>query len=200
MLKLKNIEFGYSKNELVLKDFSLEVREGETLALLGSSGCGKSTILRIIAGLETPHLGTVEINQVNITSTPTNKRDIGFVFQEYALFPHMSVEKNIGYGLHHHDKTKIKDTAEMVGIADLLHRYPHELSGGQRQRVALARAICYSPKLLLLDEPFSNLDTELKDQIRIDLKKILSETGITTILVTHDEDDANTLADKIVSL
>ncbi len=200
MLRLSNIDFGYSKDEPVLKNFNLEVQEGETLAILGSSGCGKSTILRIIAGLESPQKGCIKINNVDFTKVPTNNREIGFVFQEYALFPHMNVEKNIGYGLHKKDSVKVRSTAEMVGIGELLHRYPHELSGGQRQRVALARAICYSPKLLLLDEPFSNLDTKLKDQIRLDLKKILSKTNITTILVTHDEEDANSLADKIVSL
>ncbi len=202
MLKLENIKFKYdNSNELILEGFNLELAEGETLAILGASGCGKSTILRIIAGLEIPQKGSVYINGVDVSKVPTEKRNVGFVFQEYALFPHMTVYDNINYGLNSKgNKKKIEDVAKLVGISEYLKRYPHELSGGQRQRVALARSIAYQPNILLLDEPFSNLDTELKDQIRNDLKNILNKTNITTILVTHDKDDANVLADKILSL
>ena len=202
MLKLKNIKFKYdNSNEQVLDKFNLELSEGETLAILGASGCGKSTILRIIAGLEIPQDGSVYINGKDVSKVPTEKRNVGFVFQEYALFPHMTVYDNINYGLNSKgNKEKIEEVANLVGISEYLKRYPHELSGGQRQRVALARSIAYQPNILLLDEPFSNLDTELKDQIRNDLKNILNKTNITTILVTHDKDDAKVLADHVLSL
>jgi len=202
MLKLESIKFKYdNSNEQILDGFNLELAEGETLAILGASGCGKSTILRIIAGLEIPQEGSVYINDVDVSKVPTEKRNVGFVFQEYALFPHMTVYENINYGLNSKgNKKKIEEVAKLVGITEYLKRYPHELSGGQRQRVALARSIAYQPNILLLDEPFSNLDTELKDQIRNDLKNILNKTNITTILVTHDKDDAEVLADKVLSL
>lgn len=200
MISLKNIKFKYDNSkELVLDNLSLDVKKGERMAIIGASGCGKSTILRIIAGLETPQAGDVYINDERMNGTPTEARNIGFMFQEYALFPHMTVYQNIKYGLKQ-DNGKVAEIAEVVGIEEYLERYPHELSGGQRQRVALARSVVYEPSVLLLDEPFSNLDTELKDHIRLDLLEILKKLQITTILVTHDKEDANVLADKVVSL
>ncbi len=202
MLRLENISFNYDNSkELVLNNFSLSIEEGTTLAILGASGCGKSTILRIIAGLEKPQKGSVYIKEKEITKTPTEKRNIGFLFQEYALFPHMTVYENINYGLPKgRNQLRVNEIAQLVGVEEFLKRYPHELSGGQRQRVALARAIVYKPEVLLLDEPFSNLDTELREQIRNDIKDILDKTDITTILVTHDKEDADVLADKVLSL
>ncbi|XMB85141.1 ABC transporter ATP-binding protein [Mycoplasmatota bacterium WC44] len=200
MLKLENVKFKYdNSDELVLDNFLLSLKRGSTLAILGSSGCGKSTILRLIAGLEKPSEGNIYINGENVNKLPTEKRNIGFLFQDYALFPHMNVYDNIKFGLDKKsdEQAIIEEVATLVGVKQYLKRYPHELSGGQRQRVALARAIAYKPNLLLLDEPFSNLDTDLKDQIRRDLKEIISKTDITTILVTHDELDAKALADEI---
>lgn len=200
MLKLENIKFKYdNSNELVLDGFNLSLEKGKTLALLGASGCGKSTILRLIAGLEKPNEGNVLINGEIVNRIPTEKRNIGFLFQEYALFPHMNVYDNIKFGLDKKSNHEliINEVASLVGVVKYLNRFPHELSGGQRQRVALARAIAYKPNLLLLDEPFSNLDTDLKDQIRKDLLEIISKTDITTVLVTHDELDAKALADEI---
>lgn len=200
MISLQNIDFKYdNSNELVLNNLSLDVEKGKILAIIGASGCGKSTILRIIAGLEKPQSGNVFINGKDVSNTPTENRNVGFMFQEYALFPHMTVYQNILFGLKK-DNGRVKEIATIVGIEELLERYPHELSGGQRQRVALARSVAYEPSVLLLDEPFSNLDTELKDHIRIDLLKILKKLEITTILVTHDKEDAEVLADEVVNL
>lgn len=200
MISLQNIDFKYdNSNELVLNNLSLDVEKGKILAIIGASGCGKSTILRIIAGLEKPQSGNVFINGKDVSNTPTENRNVGFMFQEYALFPHMTVYQNILFGLKK-DNGRVKEIATIVGIEELLERYPHELSGGQRQRVALARSVAYEPSVLLLDEPFSNLDTDLKDHIRIDLLKILKKLEITTILVTHDKEDAEVLADEVVNL
>ncbi|XMB66895.1 ABC transporter ATP-binding protein [Mycoplasmatota bacterium zrk1] len=202
MLRLVDINFKYNSSEEVLSNFNLSLSKGDTLAILGPSGCGKSTILRIIAGLEKPSSGNVYINDLSVNNLPTEKRNIGFVFQEYALFPHMNVYDNIRFGLNKNNNVEqsVEEVANLVGVREYLKRYPHELSGGQRQRVALARAIIYKPDLLLLDEPFSNLDTDLKSQIRKDLKEVISKTNITTIIVTHDELDAKELADEIITL
>jgi iron(III) transport system ATP-binding protein len=186
----------------------MEVEDGEIVCLLGESGSGKSTILRIISGLEKSSKGTVIINDSihqnkNIFVLP-EKRNIGMVFQDYALFPHMSVEKNILFGMKIKDKKekkkKLFQISKMVGIEKLLKRSPHNLSGGQQQRVAFARALASDPKVILLDEPFSNLDTNLKQNIRRDLKDIIKKSNIPTILVSHDKNDAYDLADKIVIL
>jgi iron(III) transport system ATP-binding protein len=186
----------------------MEVEDGEIVCSLGESGSGKSTILRIISGLEKSSKGTVIINDSihqnkNIFVLP-EKRNIGMVFQDYALFPHMSVEKNILFGMKIKDKKekkkKLFQISKMVGIEKLLKRSPHNLSGGQQQRVAFARALASDPKVILLDEPFSNLDTNLKQNIRRDLKDIIKKSNIPTILVSHDKNDAYDLADKIVIL
>lgn len=204
MLNLKNINFGYDQNTQVLSNFNLDVQKGEVVAIKGPSGCGKSTILRLIAGLENNQEGEILLEGIDITSIPTNKRKIGFVFQSFALFPHLSVRKNIEFGLQNKSKSEkdslVEEIAKKVEISDLLDRYPHQISGGQKQRVAIARSLIVKPKVLLLDEPFTALDEDLKEQVRKDIKRILNLFEITTILVTHDKTDATALDAKIVYL
>ncbi len=195
MIELKNITFQYDKNSKVLKDFNLEVKKGEIVAIKGRSGKGKSTILRIIAGLEKPLSGEIIFDHEVINHIPTYKRSVGYVFQNHALFPHLTVRKNIEFGIRDDSNKKqlVTEIAKKVEIEELLDRYPHEISGGQRQRVAIARSVIKKPKVLLLDEPFTALDEELKDSIRKDIYKILNKFHITTILVTHDVNDAKAL-------
>ncbi len=202
MIEVKNIYFEYDKKTKVINDFSMRVDEGEIVTIQGSSGLGKSTILRIIAGLEKPKSGKVLIDNIDITNLPTNRRNVGYVFQNHALFPHLTVRKNIAYGLPNtSDKEKmIKDVAEKVEVLELLDRYPHEISGGQKQRVAIARSLVTKPKVLLLDEPFTGLDQNLKVTIRRDVQKILNKFNITTILVTHDLEDAKALVSRVIQL
>ncbi len=186
----------------------MELDKGEVLAILGESGIGKSTMLRIIAGLEEAHKGSMTIGDKIIFSEklfvePKN-RGIGMVFQDYALFPHMTVKKNIQYGLKKMSKAEKENIAmEMLKLANLVEhkdKYPYELSGGQQQRVAIARAIAPKPEILLLDEPFSNLDANLQEKIRDEIKEILKKAVITSIFVTHDREDAKVLADKVIVL
>jgi iron(III) transport system ATP-binding protein len=184
---------------------SLTVTQGEILALLGPSGCGKTTTLRIIAGFETPDSGTVTIRGEPMTGpgrvVPPEQRGIGIVFQDGALFPHLTVADNVGFGLRHLERRERQARAgqilELVGLAEFAPRYPHELSGGQQQRVAVARALAPAPALILLDEPFSNLDADLRAQMRDEVEKILRSTGTTAIFVTHDQEEAFTLADRV---
>ena len=190
----------------VLKGVSLSITEGELFFILGASGCGKSTLLRIVAGLETPDSGGVFLDGENVTGLPAHKRGIGMVFQQYALWPHMTVAQNIGFGLEiqgisnaRRDK-RVKESLEIVRMTGLGGRYPHEISGGQQQRVALARALAIQPKILLLDEPLSNLDARLRDEIRGELKAIHQELKLTMVYVTHDQEDALTLASRIALL
>lgn len=208
-IEVKNIYFKYknSKKDTII-DFNMELSKGEILAIIGESGSGKSTMLRIIAGLEEAYKGSMLIGDKNIFSDkmfiePEN-RGVGMVFQDYALFPHMTVKKNIQYGLKKKGKIeKEKIAMEMLELVNLLeHRdkYPYELSGGQQQRVAIARAIAPKPSVLLLDEPFSNLDANLRERIRDEIKVILKKAGITSIFVTHDIEDAKVLANKIIVL
>ncbi|KLO23781.1 ABC transporter [Marinitoga sp. 1197] len=196
-LYIEDIWFKYDK-DFVLKGIDFQIKKGETVAIVGESGSGKSTILRIIAGFERPQKGIIRLENRILTSKQhfvfPEKRNIGFVFQDYALFPHMTVKQNIEFA----KKNKTKEMLQLVNLKGYENRYPHELSGGQQQRVALARTLATNPKLLLLDEPFSNLDENLKDRIRMELKKILNKAGITTILVTHDKNDAITLSDEII--
>ncbi len=204
MLKLKNINFSYDKSAPVLADFNLKVNKGDVVAIKGPSGCGKSTILRLIAGLEQIQSGEISIDDVDITSIPTNKREIGFVFQSLAIFPHLSVRKNIEFGLQNISKQEriklVNDIAKKIEIEEILDRYPHQISGGQKQRVAIARSLIVKPKVLLLDEPFTALDEDLKDHVRKDIKRILNLFNITTILVTHDEKDAIALDAILITL
>lgn len=204
LLELKNIECRYG-NEVAVKNFSMRVREGSLVCLLGPSGCGKSTILRAIAGLESIQSGSIIISDKVVSSStltvPAEKRQLGMVFQDYALFPHMSIAENICFGLRSQsavEKRKLtKEMVEIVGLEGLEARYPHELSGGQQQRVALARALIVKPKLILMDEPFSNLDVELRERLSNDVRRILKDQGVTGILVTHDQAEAFAVADMI---
>lgn len=190
----------------VLKNINLDINTGELAVLLGPSGCGKTTLLRIIAGLENADSGEIFFDKINVTNVPVQKRGIGFVFQNYALFRHKTVFDNIAFGLTLLKKRpakekitqKVDELLEMVQLPHVKQRYPHELSGGQRQRVALARALAIRPKLLLLDEPFGALDTKVRKELRTSLKNIQKETGVTGILVTHDQEEAAAIADKII--
>ncbi|MEO1026250.1 MAG: ABC transporter ATP-binding protein [Pseudomonadota bacterium] len=204
-VRFENVEksFGAVK---VLRDFDLEVEPGEFVVLLGASGSGKTTALRILSGLETPSGGQVYIDDENVTEVLPKYRDISMVFQSYALYPHKSVAENIGFPLKVRglDKAAMdaatRDAAEQVQIADLLERFPRELSGGQRQRVALARAIIRRPSVFLMDEPLSNLDAKLRGHMRAQLKHMQKSMGITTIYVTHDQIEAMTLAHRVAIL
>ena len=204
-LSINNVSFKY-KNIPVIKNFSLDVEEGSFTTLLGSSGCGKTTLLRLISGFLEPDEGTISINGKVMNGVLPNKRKVGMVFQDYALFPHLTVEQNLGYGLKlskepKYSKEQIKklvlEAAETLGIQELLDRYPAELSGGQQQRVALGRALVLKPNLLLMDEPLSSLDTKLRIKVREELKEIQKNLGITTIYVTHDQEEALSLSNKI---
>ncbi|MEQ8676182.1 MAG: ABC transporter ATP-binding protein [Aggregatilineales bacterium] len=183
-----------------VKDASLRIHNGGFLTLLGPSGCGKTTTLRLIAGFETPDSGKISVHQTDITDLPIEKRRVGMVFQEYALFPHINVGENIAFGLQgnkHQKADQIAHLLRLLGLDGLTDRMPHQLSGGQQQRVALARALAPQPRVLLLDEPFSNLDATLRAQVRRDVKNILKETGITCVFVTHDQEEALSLSDQI---
>lgn len=204
-LEIKNLNFSYENNEeKIFKDFNFSAEKGEISAILGSSGCGKSTLLRIISGLEENAQGFIKVGdhifQNESTFIPTEKRNIGFVFQDYALFPFMTIEQNIRFGMKTKSSDKVNYLLNLTHLNGLEKRYPHELSGGQQQRAALARTLASEPKLLLMDEPFSSLDTDLVDELRRDLKEIIKSQNITTILVTHNKEDADYLADKTVYL
>ena len=207
-LSLNNVSFFYGKSEII-RDFSLDVEQGSFTTLLGASGCGKTTLLRLISGFLKPTEGTVSINgQVQNEILP-NKRKIGMVFQDYALFPHMTVEQNLLYGLKlkkGEKRTKeqnvelVQKTAENLNLQQLLNRYPSELSGGQQQRVALGRTLILEPYILLMDEPLSSLDAKLRLKVREELKEIQQRLKITTIYVTHDQEEALSLSDRIAVL
>lgn len=203
-LTLNSVTKRFGKKVVAVKDFSLEVPDREFLVLLGPSGCGKTTTLRMVAGLEEVTGGTILIDEVDVTDLPPRRRDVSMVFQNYAVWPHMTVYENIAYALKLKrmdkrtiDKT-VKEAAEMTRIAELLDRYPSQLSGGQQQRVAVARAIAVKPRLFLMDEPLSNLDAKLRVATRTELKAIHDQTEATTVFVTHDQSEAMSLADRIV--
>lgn len=191
-----------------LESINLSVPTGKLISLLGPSGCGKTTLLRIIAGLEVADTGRILFDGVDVTDVPVQKRHIGFMFQNYALFRHMTVFNNVAFGLKVMAKntrpsktaieSKVKDLLELVQLSHTAHKYPHQLSGGQRQRIALARALAVEPKLLLLDEPFGALDAKVRKELRTWLKGIHHELGITSILVTHDQEEAVEVSDDIV--
>jgi multiple sugar transport system ATP-binding protein len=189
-----------------IADITLTIPDGEFWVLVGPSGCGKSTILRMIAGLEEMTSGELYIGDRLVNDIPARQRDVAMVFQNYALYPHMSVAENIAFGLKMRgieaaqSQRRVQEVAQMLDIAHLLDRKPRQLSGGQQQRVALGRAIARSPQVFLLDEPLSNLDAQLRDETRVELKQLHSRVGITTLYVTHDQVEAMTLADQIVVL
>ncbi len=203
-VELAGITAGYVRDNPVLKGFHLEVGKGELLSLLGPSGCGKTTTLRTIAGFIIAQAGTVMIGGKDVTTVPPNKRNIGLVFQNYALFPHLTVFENVAYGLKRRKverpeiRRRVADVLEMVSLTGLERRLPAQLSGGQRQRVALARSIVIEPDLLLLDEPLSNLDAKLRDEMRAELSRLQHQLNITMIYVTHDQIEALSLSSKIV--
>jgi iron(III) transport system ATP-binding protein len=180
---------------------SLEVGKGEFVALLGPSGCGKTTLLRLIAGFEVPDQGTVRLGEQVVSGgawIPPERRHVGMVFQDYALFPHLSVARNVGYGLPRRGRDRrVGEALELVGLAGHGPRFPHELSGGQQQRVALARALAPEPSVVLLDEPWSNIDPVLRGSMRDELAAILRATGVTVLLVTHEQEEAFSLADRV---
>jgi iron(III) transport system ATP-binding protein len=190
-----------------VEGLSLAVERGEILALLGPSGCGKTTTLRLIAGFETPDRGRVIIGDRVMAdaerglAVPPEERGVGVVFQDYALFPHLTVADNVAFGLHHlsreQRRERVRAVLDLVGMLDLGGRYPHEISGGQQQRVAVARALAPAPALILLDEPFSNLDADLRAQMRDEVEKVLRGTGTTAVFVTHDQEEAFTIADTV---
>jgi multiple sugar transport system ATP-binding protein len=191
---------------VAVDDLSLEVGEGEFLILVGPSGCGKSTALRMVAGLEHVSDGTISIGDRVVNDVPPKERDIAMVFQNYALYPHMTVEKNLGFGLRRRRmprddvRARVDEVSRMLGLEDLLRRRPGQLSGGQRQRVAMGRALVREPEVFLLDEPLSNLDAKLRVQMRSELKRLHDRIGVTTIYVTHDQVEAITLGERIAVL
>ncbi len=208
LLKIENISLSYAAkpNDVsVLKDYSLTLNSGETVCILGPSGCGKSSLLRVIAGFEPIDAGTISLNDVVLSSashtTAPEYRQVGFMFQDYALFPHLTVAENIGFGLKklsRQEKTlQIQAMLKLVDLEPYAKRFPHELSGGQQQRAALARALAPQPKILLLDEPFSNLDADTRERLISELRAILKQTQITTLLVTHSHSEALALGDRI---
>ena len=202
MIRIENIGKKYG-DLWVVTGVSLEVNEAEFVVLLGPSGSGKSTILRMVAGLTMPDEGRILLNAADITPLPPQQRGFGFVFQNYSIFPYMNVAENIGFGLKIRKtppaerRRRTERLLEMVGLAGLGARYAHQLSGGQLQRVALARALAYDPKVLLLDEPFGAVDAKTRIQLRKSLKGIVKEMGVTTLMVTHDQEEAFELADRI---
>jgi iron(III) transport system ATP-binding protein len=202
MVRLSGVSRSYGPVRAV-RELDLEVRKGEILAFLGPSGCGKTTTLRLIAGFESPDSGTVEVGGRKVAgpglAVPPEKRRVGMVFQDYALFPHLSVEQNVAYGLPGGKKRKgrVEEVLALAHLEGLGDRMPHELSGGQQQRVALARALAPEPAVVLLDEPFSNLDASLRVRVRSEMREILRDAGATAVFVTHDQEEALSLADEV---
>ncbi|HLT14593.1 MAG TPA: ABC transporter ATP-binding protein [Marinobacter sp.] len=207
LLEVNNLSVGYG-GESVVKDVSFALSHGDIGCLLGPSGCGKSTILRALAGFLPISQGEIQLQSQAISlpgrSVPPEKRKIGMVFQDYALFPHLTIADNVGFGLQSLSKTerrqKVTELLNLVHLQDLANNYPHELSGGQQQRVALARALAPEPTLILLDEPFSNLDTDLRRRLSLDVREILKTLGISAILVTHDQQEAFAMCDQVAVL
>ncbi len=201
-VRIEGVDLAYGSNH-VLKDVHLDIQPGEFFAFLGPSGCGKTTLLRLIAGFNTARRGEVRIGDRDISALPPHRRDVGMVFQSYALWPHMTVRRNVSFGLEERRvpraevERRVDAALDLVGLRHLADRRPSQLSGGQQQRVALARTIVVEPKVLLLDEPLSNLDAKLRVQMRQELLGLQRKLGLTTIFVTHDQEEANTICDRI---
>ena len=204
IVRLENVSKCFEKGKYVIKNLTLDVHEGEFLTLLGSSGCGKTTILRLISGLEHVTEGRVFIDNIDVTDVDPTKREVNTIFQNFALFPHMTVFENVSFGLKMKKINKeeisrrVRKVLKLVELTGFENRYPSQLSGGQQQRVAIARGIVMNPKVLLLDESLASLDLKLKKMMQIELKKIQRKLGITFIYVTHDQDEALTMSDRIV--
>ncbi|CAM4349405.1 ABC transporter ATP-binding protein [Paenibacillus alkaliterrae] len=207
--ELSDISFRFAEGKGdVLHNFSMRLNKGEVVGVLGQSGGGKSTLLRIIAGLEVPNSGNISINGRTLVDRKQfvlpEKRGIGMIFQDYALFPHLTVAQNILFGLHRLSRKerlqRLEEMLELIQLQDFRKRFPHELSGGQQQRVAFARSLAPEPELLLMDEPFSSLDADLKHSIREELKRMLRTANMTCILVTHDKEDAAVICDRVVHI
>lgn len=202
-LQINNVTKTFGSTEAV-KEFNLDIEKGELVSFLGPSGCGKTTTLRMVAGFEIPTAGHIVINGQDITNMPPNQRDVGMVFQSYALFPNMTVAGNIGFGLKvmkkqpEEIKQRVKEMLELINMPDYGDRYPSQLSGGQQQRVALARALALRPEVLLLDEPLSALDAKIRVSLRSEIRSIQQKLGITAVYVTHDQEEALSLSDRVV--
>jgi putative spermidine/putrescine transport system ATP-binding protein len=202
-MNLNNIDVCYDKKINILENLNLEVEEGELVSLLGPSGCGKTTTLRVVAGFIEPKAGNFILKGADMTHVPVNKRNFGLVFQSYALFPHLNVFDNVAFGLKMRKlskseiESKVNNMLEVCGLTEFANRFPNQMSGGQRQRVALARALVIEPKLLLLDEPLSNLDAKLRINMRMEIKRIQKKLGITTLFVTHDQEECFSISDKV---
>ena len=202
-VSLRNLTLAYGSS-VAVPSLNLDIMRGELIALLGPSGCGKTTTMRAIAGLMAPTEGSIAIDGIDVTKVPANKRQVGLVFQSYALFPHLSSYENVAFGLRlkrHSEsdiKTKVNEGLELVGMSHLADRKPAELSGGQQQRISLARSLVMEPKVLLLDEPLSNLDARLRLEMRTELQRLQRQTGITMVFVTHDQTEALAMAHRIV--
>jgi iron(III) transport system ATP-binding protein len=201
-IDVHGVNLFYGANH-VLKNVDLSIRPGEFFAFLGPSGCGKTTLLRLIAGFNHADTGRILLDDVDIAALPPWQRDVGMVFQSYALWPHMTVARNVAFGLEERKlpkadvATRVAAALDLVGLGHLAHRYPAQLSGGQQQRVAVARTIVVEPKVLLLDEPLSNLDAKMRVQVRRELRELQQRLGLTTIFVTHDQEEANSICDRI---
>jgi ABC-type Fe3+/spermidine/putrescine transport system ATPase subunit len=201
-LRLEHLRKSFGTHRALQID-ALDIGAGEFFSLLGPSGCGKTTTLRCIAGTASPETGRVLIGDRDVTAVPTHRRNLGMVFQQYALFPHLTVNENVAYGLEGRGlsaaarATRVRESLQLVALAGLEDRYPHQLSGGQQQRVAVARAVAYRPDVLLLDEPFSNLDVKLRTTLRNDLKRLQQTLRLTTVFVTHDQQEALALSDRL---
>jgi len=202
-LEIEHLEKSFGTTRVV-KDFSLGIEKGEFISLLGPSGCGKTTVLRMVAGFETPSSGAIRIDGQDVVATRPNQRQIGMVFQAYALFPNLTVSQNVAFGLkiagmpRVEAESRVSEMLRLIGLPDLGGRYPFQLSGGQQQRVALARALAPSPRVLLLDEPLSALDAKIRVSLRTEIREIQQSLGITTIFVTHDQEEALSISDRIV--
>lgn len=202
-VQLTDLQRVYAGGVRALDGLTLHLAPGEFVALLGPSGCGKTTALRCLAGLEDPDEGTIEVGGQDLTRVPTNKRDMGMVFQAYSLFPHMTARQNVEFGLElrRQDKTARKrragDMLDLVGLSEQADRFAHQMSGGQQQRVALARALAIEPNVLLLDEPLSALDAKVRGQLRDEIRRIQLDVGTTTLFVTHDQEEALAVADRV---